>query len=77
MDVTANTVNAAMNSVASQVILEIAEARGVDVEAAAADFLSSTTARMLFDDSTKLWWDGPSSVAEDYFKETARRRDDS
>lgn len=30
------------------------------------DFMESNTAKMLYDDSTKLWWDGPSVVAEDF-----------
>jgi hypothetical protein len=32
------------------------------------EFLKSNTAKMLYDDSTKLWWDGPSSIAEDFKK---------
>lgn len=30
------------------------------------DFMESNTAKMLYDDSTKLWWDGPSAIAEEY-----------
>ena len=30
------------------------------------DFMESNTAKMLYDDSTKLWWDGPSVAAEDF-----------
>ena len=33
------------------------------------DFLKSNTAKMLYDDSTKLWWDGPSAVAQEYKNE--------
>lgn len=32
------------------------------------EFMKSNTAKMLYDDSTKLWWDGPSSIAEDFKK---------
>lgn len=32
------------------------------------DFMESNTAKMLYDDSTKLWWDGPSAIAEEYKK---------
>lgn len=32
------------------------------------DFMESNTAKMLYDDSTKLWWDGPSATAEEYKK---------
>ena len=30
------------------------------------DFMESNTAKMLYDDSTKLWWDGPSATAEEF-----------
>lgn len=32
------------------------------------DFMESNTAKMLYDDSTKLWWDGPSATAEEFKK---------
>ena len=32
------------------------------------DFMESNTAKMLYDDSTKLWWDGPSATADEYKK---------
>ena len=33
------------------------------------DFMESNTAKMLYDDSTKLWWDGPSAIAEEFKQE--------
>ena len=30
------------------------------------DFMESNTAKTLYDDSTKLWWDGPSATVEEY-----------
>lgn len=30
------------------------------------EFMKSNTAKMLYDDSIKLWWDGPSAVAEEF-----------
>ena len=30
------------------------------------EFMKSNTAKMLYDDSTKLWWDGPSAVVEEF-----------
>ena len=32
-------------------------------------FLASRTAHILYDESTKLWWDGPSAIAEMYREE--------
>lgn len=35
------------------------------------DFMESNTAKMLYDDSNKLWWDGPDAIAEEYESELA------
>ena len=32
------------------------------------NFMESNAAKRLYDDSTKLWWDGPSAVAEEFKK---------
>lgn len=32
------------------------------------DFMESDVAKMLYDDSTKLWWDGPSATVEEFKK---------
>ncbi|MCD8054813.1 MAG: hypothetical protein LUE23_04235 [Lachnospiraceae bacterium] len=34
-------------------------------------FLSSQTGALLYDEESKLWWSGPSDIAEMYKKETA------
>lgn len=31
--------------------------------------MESNTGRMVYDDSTKLWWDGPSAVVQEYKNE--------
>lgn len=69
MDVTQGTINAAMDCVAAMAIEEIASTAGVAMEAAAASFLCSHTAELLFDDRYKLWGDGPSSIVDDYLRE--------
>lgn len=69
MDVNPSTISAAMNCVAACAIEDIAEEADLPLEKAAADFLSSQTACRLFDDSTKLWWEGPSNVVQDYWDE--------
>ena len=35
------------------------------------DFLASKTGKALYDDTTKLWWTGPSYLAEMYLEEIA------
>ena len=69
MDVTDSTINAAMNCVAAMAIEEVASLEGVAIEDAAAGFLASHTAKLLFDDDYKLWGDGPSTVVDDYLRE--------
>ena len=38
------------------------------------DFLHFKTGRKLYDSSTKLWWNGPSYLAELYMEELARKK---
>ena len=35
------------------------------------EFLASKTGKALYDDTTKLWWTGPSYLAEMYLEEIA------
>ncbi len=72
MDVNKGTIGAAMNCVASMAIEELAQMERISVSRAATEFLSSKTAEMLFDDSTKLWWEGPSAIVDEYLKESQR-----
>ena len=32
------------------------------------DFMESNAAKMLYDDSTKLWWDGPCATAQEFLQ---------
>ena len=48
---------------------EIAEDTGNDLKDVLCDFLSSKTGKALYDDSTKLWCNGPSYIAELYMEE--------
>ncbi len=36
-------------------------------------FMESQTGQMLYDDSTKLWWDGPSAIVDEYNKEMSKK----
>jgi len=44
---------------------------GKDSKEVLADFLASKTGKALYDDTTKLWWTGPSYIAEMYLEEIA------
>lgn len=51
------------------VVEEIAEETGKDRKDILIDFLSSKTGQFLYDETTKLWWSGPSYIAEMYMQE--------
>ena len=53
----------------AMVVEEIAEETGKDRKDILIDFLSSKTDKFLYDETTKLWWSGPSYIAEMYMQE--------
>lgn len=53
----------------AMVVEEIAEETGRDRKDVLIDFLSSKTGKFLYDETTKLWWSGPSYIAEMYMQE--------
>ncbi|WP_295249556.1 hypothetical protein [uncultured Catenibacterium sp.] len=53
----------------AMVVEEIAEETGKDRKDILIDFLSSKTGKFLYDETTKLWWSGPSYIAEMYMQE--------
>ena len=55
-----------MDLVACMAVAELAGQAGKPPEEMLLGFMASETARMLYDDTTKLWWEGPSAVAERY-----------
>lgn len=59
----------AMDLNAAMAVEEIAEDMKISREEALVGFLSSNTGKILYDDSTKLWWDGPSAIAEAFKRE--------
>ena len=61
----------AIDLAAALTVLEIAENELRDPSDVLPEFLASRTARMLYDPSLKLWWDGPSAIAERYMIEKA------
>ncbi len=48
---------------------EIAEETGRDSKEVLVDFILSKTGKALYDESTKLWCNGPSYLAEMYMEE--------
>lgn len=57
----------------AMVVEEIAEEAGKDRKDILIDFLSSKTGKFLYDETTKLWWSGPSYIAEMYMQEVNKQ----
>ena len=64
----------AMNAVATMLVEDIAEETGRPAEEVLLDFMQSKTAVSLYNDSIKLWWDGPTVVGDWYKEELAAKR---
>lgn len=58
----------AMDLTALMAIKQISKETNKPAEEVLLNFMESNAAKMLYDDSTKLWWDGPSAVAEEFKK---------
>ena len=59
----------AIDTLASMIIYELSEELGKSVEDIFNEFYSSKTCKVLYDESTKLWWNGPSYIADMYKEE--------
>ena len=59
----------AMDLAAVMAVEELATEEKKSTDEVLLSFMESNTGKMLYDDSLKLWWDGPTVVAEDFKKE--------
>ena len=59
----------AMNIVTELLVEDIAKETRRPTEEVLLDFMQSEMAEKLYDDSLKLWWDGPDALRERYEKE--------
>lgn len=59
----------AMDLVTKMAVEQLAKEQNKDIEEVLISFMESNTGRMVYDDSTKLWWDGPLSVVQEYKNE--------
>lgn len=55
------------------VVEQLAKDLNMDAKDVLNDFVTSKTGALLYDESSKLWWDGPSYIAEMY-KEEQRKQ---
>ena len=63
----------AMDMIAKMAVEQLAKETNQSMEKVLLDFMESNTAKMLYDDSTKLWWDGPSATAEEFKKQAKEK----
>ena len=64
----------AIDMVIALTVEELAEDENCDPVKLMPEFLASKTAKMLYDESTKLWWNGPSYIAEMFRAEPCAER---
>lgn len=62
----------AMDLAAMMAVEELAAEEKKSTDEVLLSFMESNTGKMLYNDSTKLWWDGPTVVAEEYKNEMKR-----
>ena len=58
-----------MDLTALMAVEQLAKETNQPIEKVLLDFMESNTAKMLYDDSNKLWWDGPDAAAEEFERE--------
>ena len=67
--ITKDQMNFTIYMLIAMTVEELAEDMGKDTKDVLADFCVSKTGKALYDESTKLWWNGPSYIADIYKKE--------
>ena len=69
MDVTKEQIDASIDLLTTMVVEDIAKETRRPTEEVLLKFMQSEMAEKLYDDSLKLWWDGPDAFRERYEKE--------
>ena len=63
----------AIDLLAAMVVEQLAQEDHRDPTDVFPEFMASQTAQMLYDEETKLWWDGPATVVRTYRDEKAHK----
>ena len=69
-------INYTIDLLITMVVEEIAEDTGKDSKEVLVDFILSKTGKALYDESTKLWCNGPSYIADMYKEEIEQKMKD-
>ena len=72
--ITEETEKNAVDLTITMVIDELAEDMNRRPTELLPEFLASNTGKLLYDESSKLWWSGPSYIAEMFKDEIAEKR---
>lgn len=68
-DVTEEQKKFAVDAMVTLVVEELVNELKLDPTTTLKDFVASKTGVLLYDESSKLWWNGPSYIADMYKKE--------
>ena len=69
LSISKERLNYTIDLLVTMAVEEISSFIGKDSKEVLVDFLASKTGKALYDDTTKLWWTGPSYLAEMYLEE--------
>lgn len=75
MDVTEEQKKFAVDAMVALVVEELVNDLNSNPTALLKDFVASKTGCLLYDESSKLWWNGPSYIADMYKKELEDMKD--
>ena len=67
--------NTTIDLMIAVVVEELSRAMNADRDKTLVDFITSDTGRLLYDESSKLWWRGPSDIASMYEIECGHRHE--
>ncbi len=68
-DVTEEQKKFAVDAMVTLVVEELVNDLKLDPSTVLKDFVASKTGALLYDESSKLWWNGPAYIADMYKKE--------
>jgi len=74
LSISKERLNYTIDLLVTMAVEEISISTEKDSKEVLADFLTSKTGKALYDDTTKLWWTGPSYIAEMYLEEIAAKK---
>lgn len=66
-------INYTIDLLVTMVVDEVSESTGKNSKDVLVDFILSKTGKALYDDSTKLWCNGPSYITEMYMDEISKK----